>query len=597
MAKDGGWEDLFSPLNDDEAMPPLLGETGSVPSLFPELPDPVLEATPFDPAAPTPEPPVVEPQAPVAPIDYTGPVAQADDPAGTGGLTRRELRERRAAGETGAVASVPPAATPVEEPVTEVPVADEPVAAEPVTEQPATEPFTPVFATEAEPEPAPWDPAPELGGHADQTDPTPEAPAAAAPGPVRAPVVDAPTIPVSYDAVPPTAAGGGGGEPPRQGPGGGFPIPLDPPPPARRRMSLRWLAWFIPVVLVLGGLAYGANYAWQNYEGQVRELLGMEIPIDYEGTGNGEEVVVTINQGDTGTVVARKLHDAGVTMTWDAFYNLLLELANSGGEPTIQFGNFRLEKEMSAQAALSALLDPANKITNNLYIPEGTYLFQVLDIISTTLGVPIEEVQAAAADPALYGAANPAGTLEGYLAPDTYHLDGTEDVTATLQRLVDATFARLDALGVAPEDRHRILTMASVVQRESGPAAGDPAKVARVFYNRLDQDMLWQSDATVSYGAGNFTSIWNTSAMLDDPANPYNTYVHKGYPLGPIAAPSELAIEAAVAPAEGPWLFFVPVDLRTGETHFSETADEHESYVDVLRAWCNASDENASYCR
>ncbi|HWL61056.1 MAG TPA: endolytic transglycosylase MltG [Microbacteriaceae bacterium] len=573
MAKDGGWEDLFSPLNDDEAMPPLLGETGSVPTLFPDLPDPVLEATPLDPAAPSPsvaepEPPAPpatpatpatpaepEPPAPAAPDAPAGPVAPSGDAVATGGLTRRELRERRAAAAaTGSVESVA---------------------------QPATEPFTPVFETPTDPEPeaAAWDPAPELE-----------------PEPTRPPVVDAPTIPVSYDAVPPTA-GGGGGEPPRQGPGGGFPIPLDPPPPAKRRIGLRWLAWFIPVVLVLGGLTAGAVYAWQNHEDQVRELLGMEIPNDYDGTGNGEEVIVTINQGDTGTVIARKLHDAGVTMTWDAFYNLLLELANSGGEPTIQFGNFRLEKEMSAQAALSALLDPANKITNNLYIPEGIYLFQVLDIISTTLDVPIEEVQAAAADPAQYGAANPAGTLEGYLAPDTYHLDGTEDVTSILQRLVDATFARLDALGVAPEDRHRILTMASVVQRESGPAAGDPAKVARVFYNRLDQDMLWQSDATVSYGAGNFTSIWNTSAMLDDPSNPYNTYVHKGYPLGPIAAPSELAIEAAVAPAEGPWLFFVPVNLRTGETHFSETADEHEAYVDVLREWCNASDENASYCR
>jgi len=567
MAKDGGWEDLFSPLNDDEAMPPLLGETGSVPTLFPDLPDPVLEATPLDPAGPSPsvaepEPPAPpatpaepEPPAPAAPDAPAGPVAPSGDAVATGGLTRRELRERRAAAAaTGSVESVA---------------------------QPATEPFTPVFETPTDPEPeaAAWDPAPELE-----------------PEPTRPPVVDAPTIPVSYDAVPPTA-GGGGGEPPRQGPGGGFPIPLDPPPPAKRRIGLRWLAWFIPVVLVLGGLTAGAVYAWQNHEDQVRELLGMEIPNDYDGTGNGEEVIVTINQGDTGTVIARKLHDAGVTMTWDAFYNLLLELANSGGEPTIQFGNFRLEKEMSAQAALSALLDPANKITNNLYIPEGIYLFQVLDIISTTLDVPIEEVQAAAADPAQYGAANPAGTLEGYLAPDTYHLDGTEDVTSILQRLVDATFARLDALGVAPEDRHRILTMASVVQRESGPAAGDPAKVARVFYNRLDQDMLWQSDATVSYGAGNFTSIWNTSAMLDDPSNPYNTYVHKGYPLGPIAAPSELAIEAAVAPAEGPWLFFVPVNLRTGETHFSETADEHEAYVDVLREWCNASDENASYCR
>lgn len=583
MAKDGGWEDLFSPLNGDEAMPSLLGETGPVPSVFPELPDPASEATPFDPPAvpsapaappapPAPTAPAapVEPAPPVAPINYAGPTVGDGAPSG---FTRRELRQQReAAGLTGPIETSAEAETP---------------------EQPMTAPFTPVFAAA---EPAPWDPAPELAADAV---PAVSTPAVAPP----APPVDAPTIPVSYDPVAagavPTRPGGprGGGEPPRQTPGFGFPMPLDPPPPPRRRIGLRWLAWFIPVVLVLGGLAYGANYAWTNYEPQVRELLGMEIPNDYEGTGNGVEVVVTINQGDTGAIIARKLHDAGVTMTWDAFYNLMLELANSGGEPAIQFGNFRLQEQMSAQAALNALLDPANKITNNLYIPEGIYLFQVLEIMSETLGVPLDEVQAAAADPAVYGAANPAGTLEGYLAPDTYQLDGSEDLAAIFQHLVDTTFERLDSLGVAPENRHAVLTMASIVQRESGPVAGDPGKVARVFYNRLEQDMLWQSDATVSYGAQNFTSIWNTSAMLDDASNPYNTYVHKGYPIGPIAAPSMLAIEAAVNPTEGPWLFFVPVNLRTGETHFSETADEHEAYVDVLRAWCNESDENASYCR
>ena len=531
MAKDGDWEDLFAPLNDDEAMQPLLGETGPAPTVFPELPDPLAEPEPEPLAGGSP------PAASVAPIAFSGDDAAA---VAAAGLTRRALRERRKTETQGAV--------------------------------PPTEPFTPVF--DVAPTPAEQPPEPE---------------------PAR-PVTAAPTIPVAYDRVPATAGGAGGGEPPRSGPGGGFPMPLDPPPPARRSVSLRWLAWFIPVVLVLGGISYGAWFAWTNYEEQVRKILGMEIPKDYEGTGNGEEVIVTINQGDTGAIIARKLHDAGVTMTWDAFYDLMLELANTGGEPAIQFGNFRLEREMSARAALDALLDPANKITNDLYIPEGAYLFQTFEIISTTLDVPIEEVQAAAADPAVYGAANPVGTLEGYLAPDTYHLDGTEDVAGVLQRLVDATFSRLDSLGVAPEDRHRILTMASVVQREAGPAPGDAAKVARVFYNRLDQDMLWQSDAAVAYGAGNYSSVWNTSAMLGDASNPYNTYVHKGYPPGPIAAPSMISLEAAVNPAEGPWLFFVTIDLRTGETHFSETVDEHEAYVDVLREWCNASDENRSYC-
>jgi len=67
-------------------------------------------------------------------------------------------------------------------------------------------------------------------------------------------------------------------------------------------------------------------------------------------------------------------------------------------------------------------------------------------------------------------------------------------------------------------------------------------------------------------------------------------------PIGPIGLPGDLAIDAALNPVEGPWFFFVTINLATGETVFSETIDEHESAVAILREWCNASVENGTYC-
>ena len=137
--------------------------------------------------------------------------------------------------------------------------------------------------------------------------------------------------------------------------------------------------------------------------------------------------------------------------------------------------------------------------------------------------------------------------------------------------------------------------MAALVQREAGSTADMP-KIARVFFNRIDKGMLLQSDATVAYGTGHTNTVWTTAAERADPNNLYNTYVHAGLPYGPIGNPGEDAIKAAIAPADGPWLYFVPINLQSGETVFSETLAQHNAAVAQLHAWCQASPENASYC-
>jgi UPF0755 protein len=374
--------------------------------------------------------------------------------------------------------------------------------------------------------------------------------------------------------------------------GGRTPASDREPKPKKKRRGLIALAIILVSVLALGGGA--AAFVWLNYEERVRALLGWEEVNDYSGTGNGTEAVVTISANDIGEDVARVLHDEGVTMSFDAVYDYLLLPENAD----IVFfpGTFRLEKEMSAASAVAAVTDPANQIVSYVLITEGMSYEAALDQIAAATGIPRDELQTAADDYTSFGIPAESPNIEGWMFPARYTFD--PDVTAqeAIQVTVDKMFEVLDSLGVAPENRLNILKMAALVQRESGPNVEDMYKIARVFTNRLEIGMLLESDATVAYGTGNTHTVWTTEEERQNPDNLYSTYFHPGLPYGPIGLPGEEAIKAAITPADGPWLFFVPINLQTGETVFSETADQHQAAAEQLYAWCRASDENAAYC-
>jgi UPF0755 protein len=311
--------------------------------------------------------------------------------------------------------------------------------------------------------------------------------------------------------------------------------------------------------------------------------MGWELPTDYEGSGNGEAVDVVIKSGDIGEDIAKTLHEAGVTMSSTAFYKLLL---STDPAPTFQPGTYSLQKEMSAAAALAALQDPANHVVSHVLIKEGSTLPNTLKKLSEGTGIELAEFETASKDLASFGIPAGAPSLEGYLFPATYTFDPGLSAHDILQQLVDRSVKSLDAAGVAPADRHRVLTMAALIQKEGG-SVDDFYKVSRVFQNRIDQGMLLQSDATVSYGAGS-SSISTTGAQRSDASNPYNTYVHAGLPVGPIGAPGDDAIDAALHPADGPWLYFVLINGETGETAFSKTLSEHNASVKVWQKWLRA---------
>ncbi len=351
-------------------------------------------------------------------------------------------------------------------------------------------------------------------------------------------------------------------------------------PKRRRRGLIIGLSSVLAVLLVLG---IGGGVAWSIYGERISLELGWTSN-DYSGEGH-DEVIVTIRSGDIGEDVAKTLADAGVVKTAQAFYDLLLTQS-----PAVEFqvGSYRLKREMSAQAALDALRDPANEVEMTVVVPEGMAAMDALQRAADVTGIPMSDFEAAVADPTKYGVPAQFPSIEGFLFPATYTFEPEDTAETIVQTMVDRMWQALDAHGVAADDAWRVLTLASIVQREAGSNLDDFPKIARVFQNRLDDGMNLQSDATVAYGTGNTHTVWTTSAERADASNKYNTYANPGLPIGPIGLPGDVAIDAALHPADGSWLYFMPINLSTGETVFSNTIEEHEAAVDQLAEWCTA---------
>lgn len=361
-------------------------------------------------------------------------------------------------------------------------------------------------------------------------------------------------------------------------PRGGSDRPGKPDKPKKKR-TLAWLVWLLAIVVVIGG---GGTVVFLNFQPQIKKVLGIAEPTDYTGGGTGK-VVITITNGQLGSDVASTLQKAGVTKTYSAFYDLLLKTKPA---PDFQPGSYSLKSHMSAKAALAALEDPKNKVFTKVVLPEGITLKQViakLAAVSQSTGVTEAQLQAAAADYKSYGLPAEAPSLEGYLFPATYSLDPGLTAHQIFQLMVNTMFKHLDADGVAATDRHKVLTLAALTQKEGGSNA-DFLKVARVWDNRLAKGMNLQSDATVAYGAGS-TSIETTPAQRADKSNPYNTYANPGLPIGPISNPGDAAINATLHPADGTWLYFVVVNCSTGETVFSDTIAQQNAANAQLGQW------------
>ncbi|WCM54685.1 endolytic transglycosylase MltG [Microbacterium sp. EF45047] len=351
------------------------------------------------------------------------------------------------------------------------------------------------------------------------------------------------------------------------------------PRKSRRR---GWIVALIVVLVLGGGIAAGGAWVWSSFGDRISDALGWGEPKDYEpGQAHGE-ALITIEEGDTGRSVSSALHEAGVTKTDAVFYDWLIA---ENVSITFHPGVYKLQKQMTAAAAAEALQDPATRMENSVRIPEGGTVQSSLPLIAEGVGIPLADLEAAVADPSVYGVT--AQSLEGWLFPAVYTFDPSVTAQDVIARMVERTRESLAAAGVPDAEAHRVLTIASIIEREARTA--DFAKVSRVIRNRLDQGMKLQMDSTAQYGYGELhAGSASTSEEAQFDANPWNTYVIDGLPAGPIANPGDAAIDAAMHPADGPWLYFVTVNMDTGETRFSESYEQHQQGIREMQEWCSA---------
>lgn len=319
-------------------------------------------------------------------------------------------------------------------------------------------------------------------------------------------------------------------------------------------------------------------------------------PEDFAGPGSGR-VLVEVEQGDNATDIGRVLEDQGVVASVGAFINA----ANARSEEAaaIQVGYYELQKEMKADDALSILVDPANLVRNMVTIPEGLRVKDTVALLAEKTDFTRKQYNQVLKNPKALGLPDYAqGNAEGYLFPATYDIGPRATPQSILKQMVDrwrqaAEDAKLEEaaqrLGYTPAE---LMTIASLVEAEG--RGDDMPKIARVIYNRLETTGAptygkLEIDATVNYALDRKLGV---ALSEEDLAvdSPYNTRKNPGLPPGPIEAPGDAAIAAAANPAEGDWLFYVTVDLRTGETKFAETYEEFLEYKAEFQKYCETSD-------
>ena len=355
----------------------------------------------------------------------------------------------------------------------------------------------------------------------------------------------------------------------------------------QRKRRRHWLTSLVIVVtlVAIGVLGYKAIGIMRDASAQATHAE------DYKGEGEGE-VTVTIPEGASGVDIGDILQSKGVVASGKAFTNAV---KNNPKGNTIQPGTYKLKNKMSANAALQALLDPESKGDHTLTIPAGVSKQIVKDRLKKVGNFTDEQIEAAYADTAGIGLpAEAGGNVEGWLAPGTYDVSENATPKDLIKKMVSQTVTRLKEFKVSKEDYQKVLTKASIVEREVNREQYY-GQAARVIENRLEQTDgethgLLQMDSTVQYGLGRYGGI-PSEAETQDANNPYNTYVHKGLPPGPIGSPGEAAVKAVLNPPAGSWLYFVTVNLETGETLFASTSEEQKANTKKLNDYCSKNKE------
>ncbi|ALO07087.1 Protein YceG [Streptomyces venezuelae] len=361
---------------------------------------------------------------------------------------------------------------------------------------------------------------------------------------------------------------------------------------AKKRKGKNGMACLVVAAVLVGGVGGIGYFGYQFWQGQFAAAP------DYAGAGSGE-VQVEIPKDSGGYQIGNILKKAGVVKSVDAF------VSAQGKNPkglSIQAGVYTLKKEMSAESAVSLMLDPVSQ--SNFVLPPGqrnAWVYAQLDkrldlkpgtskeiafTKADSLGLPDwaknhEDVK----DP-----------LEGFLFPATYPVAKgakPEDVLRKMVSRSNAEYLKLDLDAKAKELGLKgpwdLVTVASLVQAE-GKTHEDFRKMAEVVYNRLKPEyretvQLLQFDSTLNYLKGQ-SEIKISEQEANTNTDPYNTYKHKGLPPGPIGNPGNEALASMLNPTSDGWLYFVATD-GMNKTEFAKTHAEFLKLKDKFNASTN----------
>ncbi len=367
----------------------------------------------------------------------------------------------------------------------------------------------------------------------------------------------------------------------------------------KKRLARRITGWIISLILIaiLAGGGYGYYYVNSSLaplDSKSQKYVTVEIP---EGAGSKQ----------IGQILQKKglIKDATVFNYYTKFKNY----------SDLKSGYYNLKASMSTDEIIKELqaggtAQPTDPSSGKIVIPEGYTLEQIAKAIEDNANTKVkgdktpyssknflklmkdkdfikkmkEKYPKLLAD--LPDSNKAKYQLEGYLFPATY--DYTKDTS--LEDLADQMLGTMDSylsqyydkISQSKYNINVILALASLVEKE-GQADEDRAKIASVFYNRLDADMPLQSNIAVLYALGKLgqkTTLEEDANIDTDVDSPYNDYKNKGLMPGPVDSPSLSAIEAVVNPADTKYLYFV-ADVETGKVYYSETYEEHEKNVET----------------
>ena len=277
--------------------------------------------------------------------------------------------------------------------------------------------------------------------------------------------------------------------------------------------------------------------------------------------------------------IAQVLQRQGVIRSSAAF--LMLQYAE--GLKTLKAGEYKFEEPASAWDVWRRLVR-GDVYARTVVVPEGYNIYDIAAVVEQAgLGPASDFLAVAQGDTSLVRDLDPeAKTLEGYLFPDTYQftrIDSAHDIAAAMVRRFRQEAQKIGLLG--NRDMHRIVTMASIVEKETAVPEERPL-VASVYYNRLAKNMPLAADPTVIYAAllaGRYRgTIYQSDLQFD---SPYNTYKYPGLPPGPIANPGVASLEAALHPAQSIFLYFV--SDNNGHHRFARSPEEHARNVASYR--------------